>query len=113
MLSEGSPDTVGRQEGCANKRAETTVIRSPWTRLLAAADIQMTLLRRLAVTACGIAVGSAAGGPVSAHVDELCSWTLSVLQVMHSCTLLQICGALSAADLACAALERWHIWRPV
>ena len=72
MLSEGSPDTVGRQEGCANKRAETTVIRSPWTRLLAAADIQMTLLRRLAVTACGIAVGSAAGGPACRRMWTSC-----------------------------------------
>lgn len=39
---------------------------------------------RLAVAACGIAVGSAAGGTATAHVDELCSWTLSVLQVRHS-----------------------------
>ena len=46
---------------------------------------------------------------MSAHVDELCSWTLSVLQVMHSCAFLQNCGALSAADEACADLVEMAI----
>ncbi len=37
--------------------------------------------RRLAVRACGVALGSAAGDAAVARVDSLCSWMLSVLEV--------------------------------